>query len=146
MSQTDFVNAQKSESSEVTCHSGTTELGRSSMRWLVHVQNSWAKSAPSPDADNIFEISNSIAACQFHCLGFCLCRYATIFCINYLLLIKARGHLFTECKSADIFCVWLLNVGKGSHWRRMCLNLMANNDVFVQGSHSEGPECGFANS
>ena len=28
-----------------------------------------------------------------------------IFCMNYLLLIQARGHLFTECKSADILCL-----------------------------------------
>ena len=56
------------------------ELGRNRMPWLVHVQNSWAKSTPSPDADNIFEISNSIAACQFRFVGFCSCCYATLRC------------------------------------------------------------------
>ena len=34
-----------------------------------------------------------------------------IFCMNYLLLIQVRGHLFnylfTECKSADILCVYV---------------------------------------
>ena len=45
------------------------------MPCLIHVPRAWAKSAPSHDSDNIFEIINEVAACLGWNGSLCLLRF-----------------------------------------------------------------------